>query len=145
MRTDKAKNIKALKNELLKNPLQTEEEIAEKLWVHRVTVNRLKEEMHEIVTNSKNDDIIAITDNDKKIIEDAQFINMFTLWWIRKQIETWEITKVELRDAKQVSEIAKESTARYSIFKWDITNSEWWLKQPDIIFQIINPNGEENN
>lgn len=129
MRTDKAKNIKALKDELLKNPLQTEEQIAEKLWVHRVTVNRLKEEMHEIVTNSKNSDIIAITDNDKKIIEDAQFISKFTLSQIRQKIESWEITKVDLRDAKQVSEIAKESTARYTLFKWDATDETWGLKE----------------
>lgn len=31
MRVDKAKNIKALKSELLKKPLQTEDELAEKL------------------------------------------------------------------------------------------------------------------
>lgn len=142
MRTDKAKNMKALKTELLKNPLQTEEQLWEKLWVHRVTVNRLKEEMHEIVTNAKNDDILAITWKDREIIDLSQEISLHKLRWYKKLIDEWIILDIEMRDVKTVSEIAKESTARYALFKWDATDNEWGLKNPEVIFQIINPNGE---
>ncbi len=128
MRTDKAKNIKALKDELLKNPLQTEEEIAKKIWINRRSVNRLKDEMSEIVSNAKNEQIMSITDNDRKIIEDAQFINMFALKWIVDKIKSKEIEKLDLREAKTASEIAKESTARYTLFKWNITDENGWMK-----------------
>jgi hypothetical protein len=79
MRVDKQKNIKALKNELMKNPLQTEEELAKKIGIARGSVNRLKDEMSEIVTNAKNDDIIAITDEDRFIIQMSQAISRHSL------------------------------------------------------------------
>lgn len=79
MRVDKQKNIKALKNELMKNPLQTEEELAKKIGIARGSVNRLKDEMSEIVTNAKNSDIIDITDEDKLIIQMSQAISRHSL------------------------------------------------------------------
>jgi hypothetical protein len=79
MRVDKQKNIKALKNELIKNPLQTEEELAKKIGIARGSVNRLKDEMSEIVTNAKNSDIIDITDEDKLIIQMSQAISRHSL------------------------------------------------------------------
>jgi DNA-binding Xre family transcriptional regulator len=79
MRVDKQKNIKALKNELMKNPLQTEEELAKKIGIARGSVNRLKDEMSEIVTNAKNSDIIEITDEDKLIIQMSQAISRHSL------------------------------------------------------------------
>lgn len=79
MRVDKQKNIKALKNELMKNPLQTEEELAKKIGIARGSVNRLKDEMSEIVTNAKNSDIIEITDEDKLIIQMSQAISRYSL------------------------------------------------------------------
>lgn len=35
IRSDKARNLKALKNELLKDPLQTEEELGRKIGIAR--------------------------------------------------------------------------------------------------------------
>lgn len=133
MRIDKAKNIKALKAELLKKPLQTEEELADKLWVHRVTVNRLKDEMHEIVTNAKNSDIIEITNEDKLIIQMSQAISRHSLWTIVNKLDEDPNYVLELREAKTASEIAKESTARYSLFRWDATDEQGWLKNIDNI------------
>lgn len=132
MRVDKAKNIKALKNELLKNPLQTEEELSKKLWIARWSVNRLKDEMSEIVTNSKNSDIIKITDEDRLIIQMSQAISRHSLWTIINKIDEDPNYKLELREAKTASEIAKESTARYSLFRWSATDNEWWLKEVKI-------------
>lgn len=128
MRVDKAKNIKALKNELLKNPLQTEEELWKKLWIARWSVNRLKEEMSEIVTNAKNSDIVEITDEDKFIIQMSQALSRHSLWTIINKLDEDPTYVLELREAKTASEIAKESTARYSLFRWSATDKEWWLK-----------------
>lgn len=128
MRVDKAKNIKALKNELLKNPLQTEEELWKKLWIARWSVNRLKEEMSEIVTNAKNSDIVEITDEDKFIIQMSQALSRHSLWTIINKLNEDPTYVLELREAKTASEIAKESTARYSLFRWSATDQEWGLK-----------------
>lgn len=128
MRVDKAKNIKALKNELMRNPLQTEEELWAKIGIDRRSVNRLRKEMSEIVTNAKNSDIIEITDEDKFIIQMSQAISRQSLWEIINKIAEDSEYKIELRDAKTASEIAKESTARYTIFRWSATDDEWGLK-----------------
>lgn len=145
MRVDKAKNIKALKTELLKNPLQTEEELWKKIWIDRRSVNRLKEEMSEIVTNAKNSDIVEITDEDKFIIQMSQALSRHSLWTIINKLDDDPTYVLELREAKTASEIAKESTARYSLFRWSATDKEWGLKLPDITFQIINPNDSEDS
>lgn len=128
MRVDKAKNIKALKNELLKNPLQTEEELWKKLWIARWSVNRLKEEMSEIVTNAKNSDIVEITDEDKFIIQMSQALSRHSLWTIINKLDEDPTYVLELREAKTASEIAKESTARYSLFRWSATDKDGGLK-----------------
>ena len=126
MRTDKALNIKKLKTELLKNPLQTEEQLWKKIGVDRCTVNRLKEEMHEIVTSAKDEAIIAITNTDREIIELSQFISRSKLKGMKESLEKWE--DLDVRDLKQASDIAKESTARYSLFRWEITDKDWGMK-----------------
>lgn len=129
MRIDKAKNIKALKNELLKNPLQTEEELWKKIWIARWSVNRLKEEMSEIVTNAKNSDIIEITEEDKFIIQMSQAISRHSLWTIINKLDEDPSYVLELREAKTASEIAKESTSRYSLFRGNVTDENWGLKE----------------
>lgn len=129
MRVDKQKNIKALKNELMKNPLQTEEELAKKIGIARGSVNRLKDEMSEIVTNAKNSDIIEITDEDKLIIQMSQAISRYSLWAIVNKLDDDPSYVLELREAKTASEIAKESTARYSLFRWNATDEQGGLKE----------------
>lgn len=129
MRVDKQKNIKALKNELLKDPLQTEEELWKKIGIARGSVNRLKDEMSEIVTNAKNSDIIDITDEDKLIIQMSQAISRHSLWTIINKLYEDPAYVLELREAKTASEIAKESTARYSLFRGSATDNEWGLKE----------------
>ena len=129
MRVDKQKNIKALKNELMKNPLQTEEELAKKIGIARGSVNRLKDEMSEIVTNAKNSDIIEITDEDKLIIQMSQAISRYSLSAIVNKLDDDPSYVLELREAKTASEIAKESTARYSLFRWNATDEQGGLKE----------------
>ena len=138
MRVDKAKNIKALKAELLKNPLQTEEELWRKIWIARGSVNRLKDEMSEIVTNAKDSDILEITDEDKLIIQMSQAISRHSLWTIINKLDEDPSYALDLREAKTASEIAKESTARFSLFRWSATDDQWGLKAPAVI-NIVSP------
>lgn len=113
----------------MKNPLQTEEELAKKIGIARGSVNRLKDEMSEIVTNAKNSDIIEITDEDKLIIQMSQAISRYSLWAIVNKLDDDPSYVLELREAKTASEIAKESTARYSLFRWNATDEQGGLKE----------------
>ena len=89
--------------------------------------------MHEIVTNAKNSDIIEITNEDKLIIQMSQAISRHSLWTIVNKLDEDPNYVLELREAKTASEIAKESTARYSLFRWDATDEQGWLKNIDNI------------
>lgn len=78
MRVDKAKNIEAVTNELLKNPLQTVREVSDKTGVSKSSVaNYINEDLDKI--GQKNEKIIKITDIDREIIEKAQIIVLDSL------------------------------------------------------------------
>lgn len=126
MRVDKKKNISKITKEILINPLQTQRELASKIWIWKTTV---QENLKDIKA-TKDDRIVSITDTDIKIVE---------LW--QREIDRRLQDKEELDKMRtvEISQVIKESTARYSLFKWDATDKDWWLKKPDVIFEIINP------
>ena len=115
MRTDKKKNISKVIKEVVKDPLQTEREIAEKTWVSKSSVNRLKQEMGQI--GAKDDRILWICDDDLLITKLTQKKTIERL-----QDEEEKITMLELIRAWEVS------SKRYSLLKWDVTDKNWWLK-----------------
>lgn len=132
MRADKATNIANVAKELLENPLQTERQIAEWLWIWAWTVNRAKQELEQ--TGAKDDRIIGLTDKDFKLMKKIQKEKFSRLsedpkWVNNNDLDKWENTAVK----------------RYSLFRWSATDKEWGLKLPDITFQIINPNGNEED
>jgi hypothetical protein len=59
----------------------------------------------------------------------SQAISRHSLWTIVNKLDEYPNYVLELREAKTASEIAKESTARYSLFRWSATDSEWGLKE----------------
>lgn len=132
MRADKKNNISKVANVVLKEPLLTRDEIAIKAWVWQWTVSRALTELDE--SGRKDPKIIVLTDKD---------LNCITLWV--QEIERRLSEKSELDKMKtfEISQVIRENTARYTLFRWDWTDKEWWSKLPAII-QIINPN-EENN
>lgn len=134
MRVDKQKNIAKVAKELLTNPLQTEREVAENTWIWRWTVNRAKQELEQ--NGAKDDRILWITDTDLSIVTIGQ-----------REIEKRLNTKEELEKMRtvEISQVIKESTARYSLFRGNATDEQWGLKLPDVTFQIINPNGNEED
>lgn len=114
-RVDKTKNkIKVIK-ELLRDPLQTEREIAEQTNIGKSSVNRAKKEMGQ---NGVKSNII-----DEIIKKDAEIVKL-TQAEIQRRIleERWKVSTRDLISAWDVS------AKRYTIFKWDVTDDEWWLK-----------------
>ncbi len=129
MRTDKAKNIAKVAKVALKEPLLTRDEIARKAWVWQWTASRALAEMDE--TGRKSADIIEITDTDKEAIKLAQRIIIQSL---EKHVEESEASwGLSLQEALQASWLAKESTARFTLFRWNATDEKWWLKTIDNI------------
>lgn len=114
-RVDKTKNkIKVIK-ELLRDPLQTDREIAKNAKIWLATTNRNKKEMEQNGTKSN---II-----DEIIKKDAEIVKL-TQAEIQRRIleERWKVSTRDLISAWDVS------AKRYTIFKWDVTDDEWWLK-----------------
>lgn len=118
MRADKAKSLSEVKKILVIDPLATDREIAEETWLWKSTVNRAIQEMGQI--GAKDANIIKITDADLSIVTIGQL-----------EIERRLNTKEELEKMRtvEISQVIKESTARYSLFRWNATDSEWWLKE----------------
>lgn len=118
MRADKKKSLSKVTKELLKNPIQTVREVAEKTWVSKSTVaNYINENMDEL--GHKNKDIIQITDTDLEILK---------LW--QQEIFNRLQKKEELEKMRtfEIAQTIEKSEKRYQIFRWDVTDKDWWLK-----------------
>ena len=115
MRADKATNIANVAKELLENPLQTERQIADTLWVNHTTVNRAKQELQQ--TAPKDDRIVWLTDRDfdlMKVIQQEKFARLQEPENVNNNdLDKWENTAVK----------------RYSLFRWSATDEQWGLKE----------------
>ena len=113
-RKDKLKNKAKVIKEVIKDPLGTQRQTAEKAWVGLGTANRILQELEQNGTESQIlDDILKMDDN---IIALSNWITFDT---IKEKIENWET--LSLNDTKIISELANNSTKRKAIFwdKWD--------------------------
>lgn len=120
MRSDKAKNIDKIASALVVDPLATAREIEQMTWISKSTVATHKNNLDKI--GQKDPRIIALTDKDLQIVIKAQEI-------INNKLNDEELVKtMNIRD---ISTVAKDSSARYSIFRWDITDTMWWMKADD--------------
>ena len=118
-RSDKKKNTTKVLKELVKNPLASEREIAKNTWLGNWTVNRAKKEMEQI--GAKIPQIQDICDADFEIVKLVQAETRRRLQNPDKET-FWDIIRAWA-----------ESTKRYTIFKWDITDKDWGLKNIDSI------------
>lgn len=127
-RSDKLKNDLLITKEFMKNPTSSQRKIALKLNLSPATVNRVMQELE--ASGVKSETIEGIYKKDLENLEKMQ------------QIVTQKISDPEqVKDMKlwELSIAMKDSTARYTLFKWQVTDNEWGMKQPDVIFQFINP------
>lgn len=118
MRTDKIKNLSKVAKAVIKNPLQTVREISDKTWVSKSSVaTYLSQDLDKL--GLKDDRILWITDKDLSILTIGQ-----------REIERRLGNKEELEKMRtvEISQVIKESTARYSLFRWDATDKDWGLK-----------------
>lgn len=115
-RKDKKKRLWKVTKELLKNPLLTTREIEKKTWISKSTVaNYINNDLDKV--GLKDDRILWICDKDLEIVN-------WTQAEIARRIrdEKEEVTMSDLIKAWDVS------AKRYSLFKWDITDNEGWMK-----------------
>lgn len=118
MRKDKAENISIVAKAILDKPLLRRDDIAKETWLWTWTVSRSLKELDE--NGRKDDRIIGLTDEDFDCIK----------LWVR-EIKNRLSDKEELSKMRtvEISQVIRENTARYSLFRWDATNSEWGVKE----------------
>jgi DNA-binding transcriptional regulator YhcF (GntR family) len=121
MRSDKAKSLHKVAAALVKNPLGSVRELAAESGVSFRTAARMKqtEEMAQIGTKSPF--VASVLEKDASIIRKGQAIIDGRL------DDPDEVAKMR---TKEVSEVIKESAARYAIFRGGVTDSEGGLKEP---------------
>ena len=108
-RVDKKKNEAKVVKEVLANPLQSQREIATNAWVWLGTVNRHIKKMEQ--TGTKDDRILGITDKDLQIVTLVQ----------DQTLDDLLENKLKPSDRIKAAEL---STKRYTLFRWDVTDSE---------------------
>lgn len=121
MRSDKAKNLANIWKYLLKNPLATTREVAEAVWIDHWTVARLLDEIPQNAT--KSEAINNIIEKDLAIVELATEILQERL----KKAKAPE-TPEDKMSTRDIIASADVSAKRYSLFKWDITDKDWWYR-----------------
>lgn len=117
-RKDKARNRAKVIKAKLKSPLKTEREIAKETKVSKSTVNRISKELGQ--KGTKDERILWICDKDLEIITLGQKLILEKLW-DKKQIARLK--------PHEISQVIAENTRRYSLFKWNATDSQWGLIQ----------------
>lgn len=122
MRADKAKSLSKVAVSVLKDPLQTQQEIAESTGLSIWNVNDKLKEIEK--QGWKDPRIIKITDKDLDNVETMQAI-------IAEKLKDKSI----LNDTKitELAQVMKEATSRYTIFRGTATDDQWGLKNIDSI------------
>lgn len=118
-RVDKIKNQAKIVREVIKNPLATDREVAKATWVWKSTANRARKELGQVGT--KIEAIQEIIKNDMEIVKLWQSI-------IMQRMET----QPDKLSTKDIISATDTWAKRYSLFKWDVTDPEWWLKDISI-------------
>lgn len=126
MRVDKRKNYEKVAKERLINPRATVRDIAEKTNIWIWTVSRADKELEQ--NGTKDERIITLTDKDFDIVKLAQ-----------QRIEEKLMDEEEMKKTRigEISTVAKDSAARYTIFRWELTDKEWWGKIELVSFKDI--------
>lgn len=123
MRKDKARNVDLVTSEIVKNPFITQRDIAKNTDLWTSTVNRAIKEVVQSGIIQKDDRIVNLTNKDLEIVTKAQQL-------IADKFEDEEqVKKMKVTD---ISSVAKDSSARYSIFKWDVTDKDGGFKNIDV-------------
>ena len=116
MRVDKKKNKAKIIKEIIKNPLQSQREMAKNVWLWKTTI---QEHLQEIKT-TKDDRILWICEKDFEIVKLWQSIIEERL---RDKSETDKMRTFE------IAQTIEKSERRYMLFKWNATDDNWGAKE----------------
>ena len=117
-RKDKLRNKAKVIKAVLKDPLASQNELVKKTWLWKGTVNRNIRELDQNWPLAEKDDrILWVCDTDFEIIQLTQGET------VRRIKETPE--EISMNDLIRAW---AESTKRYTIFKWEITDKDWGMK-----------------
>ena len=116
-RGDKIRNRAKVLKEIIKDPTQSQRDIAKKTGLGKTTV---KEHLENLPNTTKNDHIEKVIESDAKIVELWQKILLQ-----RMQLAEEDPKAVSTRDIISATDL---SGKRRMLLKWDITDDNWWLK-----------------
>lgn len=118
-RADKRKNIDKIVAAKAKNPLASVREIAEETGISKTTV----------ADHIKSDKVGQEGSRDERIVnlieKDLEIIILWQKEIARRLKDPEELAKIR---TGEISQVIKENTARYTLFKWDATDDEGWMK-----------------
>jgi len=123
-RVDAIKNKAKVIASVVKDPLQSITQISKDTWL---SIGNVHDKLKEVErTGVKDDRIISICDTD--------LVNV-VLW----QNELQKRLQEQASDLKteEIVKIIAEWTKRYSLFKWEATDKDWWLKEPISVNIIV--------
>ena len=116
MRADQAKNHRKIVKDVLLDPLKSQRERADDLWVWKTTI---QEHMQTIKT-TKDDRIIGLTDEDFRMMQKIQGRKFARLDDLDTPVNDTDLNNWD-----------REAKARYSLFRWSATDEDGWLKNID--------------
>jgi len=123
-RKDAKRNLWKVAKEVLKNPYIKQRDIAKKANISLWNVNDKLERLEQIENSNVID---KICEQDKEIMDLVNWISIIKIKQVKNKIENYS-EEVSINEVKTLADIAEKSTRRYTLFKWDVTNKDWWLK-----------------
>lgn len=127
------KNTAKVIKSRIKNPLQTVREVAKETWLDFSTVAKLDKEIPQITT--KSEIILEICNLD---------INLVKKWLVELDRRFSNTEEIKLIRPTEISQVIKDSSWRYQIFKWKATDENWGLKDLSTILAEIQWQKENN-
>lgn len=115
-RGDKIRNRAKIIKEIIKDPTQSQRDIAKKLWIGKTTV---WDHIKELPKSDKNDHITNVIENDATIVSLWQKILIQRLWLAQEDPKA-----VSTRDVISATDL---SGKRHMLLQGNVTDDKWWL------------------
>lgn len=120
-RLDSKRNLDKVAWVVIKNPEAKQRDIAKEAWIWLWTVNRKMEQLEQI----KDDRIISLTDKDFELMQIIQ----------KRKFERLNDMEKPVNDA-DINNWDKEAKARYTLFRGEATDGQWWIKDTSAIEKL---------
>jgi len=120
-RGDKIRNRAKIIKEVLKDPTQSQREIAKKTWIGKSTV---ADHIKDLPNTGKVGHIEKVIENDSKIVS----------LWQEIIIQRMELAKEDPKamSTRDIITAQDLSWKRRMLLVWDVTDKDWWLKDQTI-------------